>query len=110
MTVIFDSYYPAIADERINLTKVNFSAYVVDSTYIPNVEDKKVDVNGHVETLRQILIDDDISTLTMSEIIEKITSKLSDDELKLASGFVVYDIDSGVLCFFENLENNNLNT
>ena len=55
---------------------------MVDSTYIPNVEDKKADVNGRVETLTKILVGGDISILTMSEIIEKITSKLSDDELK----------------------------
>ena len=104
MTIIFDSYYPAIADEKINLTKVNFSAYVVDSTYVPQLTDKKSDVTGRVETLTKILVVGDISFLTMSEIIEKITSKLSDDELKLASGFVVYDIASGVLCFYETLE------
>lgn len=107
MTIIFDSYYPAISDERINLTKVNFSAYVVDSTYVPQLTDKKADVNGRIETLTKILVGGDISFLTMSEIIEKITSKLSDDELKLASGFVVYDIASGVLCFYETLERMN---
>lgn len=105
MTVIYNTYYPAIADERINLTKVNFSAYVVDSTYIPNVEDKKANINGRVETLVKILVGGDISTLTMSEIIAKVTSELTEDELKLASGFVVYDIASGVLCFYETLEN-----
>lgn len=107
MTLIYNTYYPAISDERINLTKVNFSAYVVDSTYIPQLTDKKTDVNGRIETLTKILVAGDISTLTMSEIIEKVTSKLSDDELKLAAGFVVYDIASGVLCFYETLDKMN---
>lgn len=104
MTVIYNSYYQSISDNRINLTKVNFSAYVVDSTYTPELTDKKVNVIGRVETLRQILVGGDISTLTMSEIIEKVTSKLSDEERKQAAGFVVYDIASGVLAFFESLE------
>ena len=104
MTILYNSYYPAISDERINLTKVNFSAYVVDSTYVPQVSDKKANVIGRVETLVKILVGGDISTLTMSEIIAKVTSELTEDELKLASGFVVYDIATSVLCWYESLE------
>ena len=64
MTTIYNTYYPNIQDGKINLTKVNFSAYVVDSTYMPDVEHKKADVTGRVTTLRQVLVEGDISTLT----------------------------------------------
>ena len=104
MTLIYDTYYPAISDGAINLTKVNLSAYVVDSSYKPELTDKKTDVTGRIETLTKILVGGDISTLTMAEIIEKVTSKLSDQEKEKAAGFVLYDIASGKLCFFESLE------
>ena len=107
MTTIYDTYYPAIETGTIDLTDVNFSAYVVDSTYIPDPGDGKNDVSGKIETLVKVLIDDDVSALTMSEIIEKITGKLSDEEKSKAAGFVVYDIASGKLCFYESFDNIN---
>lgn len=104
MTTIYNTYYPNIQDGKINLTKVNFSAYVVDSTYMPDVEHKKADVTGRVTTLRQVLVEGDISTLTMSEIIEKVKEKLDEQEYEKAAGFVVYDIGTQELCFFETFE------
>ena len=82
MTTIYNTYYPNIQDGKINLTKVNFSAYVVDSTYMPDEAHKKADVTGRVITLRQVLVEGDISTLTMSEIIEKVKEKLVSPSLK----------------------------
>jgi hypothetical protein len=104
MTVIYNDYYPAIASGQIDLKNVNFSAYVCDETYTASPTHKKVNVTGKVETLVKVLVEGDISTLTMSEIIDKIKIKLSDEELKKAKCFVVYDIASGKLCFSEELQ------
>ena len=101
MTTIYNDYYPAISSGQIDLKNVNFSAYVCDSSYTPQPAHKKANVTGKIETLVKVLVEGDISTLTMSEIIEKIKSKLSDEELKTAVRFVVYDIASGKLCFSE---------
>ena len=109
MTTIYNTYYPNIQEGKINLTKVNFSAYVVDSTYMPDVEHKKADVTGRVITLRQVLVEGDISTLTMSEIVEKVKEKLDEQEYEKAAGFVVYDIGTQELCFFETFEKVNGN-
>lgn len=103
-TLIYNDYYPNIEEGNIDLTDVNFSAYVVDDTYNPAPSDKKTDVTGKVETLARILIEDDISKLTMADITDKIISKLSDEERNKAFGFVVYDIGTGKLCFYESLD------
>lgn len=103
-TVIYNDYYPNIEEGNIDLTDVNFSAYVVDQTYQADPAHKKADITGKVETLIKILIDEDISTLTMAEIIDKVMSKLSDDEKSKAAGFVVYDIATAKLCFYESLD------
>ena len=104
MTTIYNTYYPNIQDGKIDLKKVNFSAYVVDSTYVPDVEHKKADVTGRVITLRQVLVEGDISTLTMSEIVEKVKEKLDEKEFDKAAGFVVYDIYTQELCFYETFD------
>ena len=104
MTTIYNTYYPNIQTGKISLTNVNFSAYVVDSTYVPDVDHKKADVTGRVITLRQVLVEGDISTLTMSEIVEKVKEKFDEQEFEKAAGFVVYDIGTQELCFFETFD------
>jgi len=101
--MIYSKYYSNISSGLIDLNKVNFSAYVVDDTYEPKESDKKVNVIGKINTLRQILVGGDISTLTMGEITEKINSEIADIDKERAKGFVIYDISTGDLCFFENL-------
>lgn len=103
MTTIFAQYYQNIDAGLINLQNVNFSAYITDITYVPAENDTKADVTGRVETLVKILVGGDISTLTMSEIIEKITARLQPEELERAARFVVYDIATGDLCFSDTL-------
>ena len=102
-TVIYDTYYTNIASGKIDLKNVNFSAYVVDSTYVAKPTDKKANVTGKIETLVKILVAGDISTLSMSQIIDKVTASLDEEEKKKARGFVIYDIGTGVLCFYEPL-------
>jgi len=103
--MIYERYYSNIEQGKINLNNVNFSCYIVDKTYSPEVSHRKADVTGRIETIVKVLVGGDISSLTMSEITDKISSKLSEDELKQAYGFVVYDISTGDLCFYENFNN-----
>ena len=104
MTTIYDTYYPNIEAGRINLHAVNFSAYVVDASYVPDAAHRKSQVTGKIDTLVKVLVGGDISTLTMSQIIDKVTSKLQEEELKLAAGFTVFDIGTQELCFYEPFE------
>lgn len=102
--MIYDNYYSNVSNGTINPENINFSAYIVDDTYQFDSSHTKSDVTGRIETLVKVLIKGDIASMTMSEIIEKIKSKLEPNELEKAKGFVVYDIASTDLCFFENLE------
>lgn len=102
MTVIYDTYYPAIEAGEINLKDVNFSAYITTAAYQPQPQHSRANVTNRIETLVKVLVGGDISTLTMNEIIEKIKSKLSVEEYELAARFVVYNIATGDLCFSED--------
>ncbi|HET6558055.1 MAG TPA: hypothetical protein VFG54_12120 [Prolixibacteraceae bacterium] len=105
MTTIYASYYPAIQSGEIDLMNVNFSALVVDSSYLVDETHTKDDVDGRVETLSEILVGGDISTLSMGEITEKVLEQVLDDDKGKVAGFVVYDIRTNELCFFETIEN-----
>lgn len=103
-TFIYPKYYKNISEGFINPNNVNFSAYVVDSSYIPAENHTKAKVTGRIETLSKILVKGDIATLTMSGIIDKIWNQLEEDEKKTAHAFVVYDIASGDLCWHETFD------
>ena len=103
-TFIYNDYYKNVSSGKINPSDVNFSAYIVDETYVPQADHKKADVTGRIVTLRQVIINEDISTLSMSEIIEKVKDKLEDAEYEKAAAFVVYDIVSAELCWCEDFD------
>lgn len=102
MTVIYDTYYPNISAGNIDLKNVNFSAFIVDESYEADPSHLKSQITGKVETLVKVLVGGDISTLTMGEIVDKVKSKLSNEEYEKAVGFVVYDIATHKLCFYES--------
>jgi hypothetical protein len=103
-TFRYPIYEKNVTDGTINPLDVNFSAYIVDDTYKPAAQDTKAKVTGRIETLVKILIGGDISTLTMSQIIDKVKSKLSDEEYEQATAFVVYDIATADLCWHETFD------
>lgn len=103
-TTVYNDYYKNVSLGKINPSDVNFSAYIVDESYVPEPTHKKADVTGKIVTLRQVIINEDISTLSMSEIIEKVKSKLEDDEYEKAAAFVVYDIATTELCWHETFD------
>jgi len=102
MTVIYDTYYPAIEAGEINLKDVNFSAYITTAAYQPQPQHRRANVTNRVETLVKVLVGGDISTLTMDQIINKVAAKLTAKEYELAHRFVVYNIATGDLCFCED--------
>ena len=107
MTTIYDTYYPAIAAGEIILEQVDFGVIVIGKNYIPNVTDTfdTFDADSDVlEVFDDVLVEKDIVTLTMSEIIAKVTEQVNEDLLELAYGFVVFDTPTKKLCFYENFD------
>lgn len=103
-TFIYPKYYENVSGGVINPNNVNFSAYVVDNSYVPAETHTKTKVTGRIETLSKILVKGDIATLTMSGIIDKVWNQLEEDEKKTAYAFVAYDIASGDLCWHETFD------
>lgn len=103
MTTIYNTYYTSIQSGEINLNNVNFSVITVGKEYEPKEEDSIGDVVDVVKTSINLLIGNDISTLIMSEIIDKIKTELSEEEIEKSNGFVVYDTLTDKLCFYENI-------
>lgn len=105
MTIIYDSYHPAISSGEIDLNNVDFSVIVVGKSYNPVKEDTKETVTNVLQTIDNLLVESDIITLTMSEIVDKIFGKVSEENQKKAYGFVTFDAKSEKLCFYENFNN-----
>lgn len=117
MTVIFDQYYTNIALGLINLANVNFSCLLV-SDYSPASTHSRDDVTGVLIDIPAVLMENDIVSLSMSEIVEKVNTQalLNKDliDISTITGFVFYapglisvvdevtqEITS--LCFYEPL-------
>lgn len=104
MTVIYNSYYPAIEIGEIDLNKVDFSVLVVGKDYEPKEEDTISNVIAVVESFDDVLVEKDIATLTMGEIIDKVAQQVQEESKRTAHGFVVFDTRTEKLCFYENFE------
>ena len=104
MTVIYNSYYPAIESGEIDLNKVDFSVLVVGKDYEPKPEDTITEVVDVIETFDDVLVEKDIATLTMGEIIDKAAQQVQEESKRTAHGFVVFDTRTEKLCFYENFE------
>lgn len=103
MTTIYDTYYPSIQSGEIDLYNVNFSVITVGEEYEPKEDDTIDNIIDIIKTSIDLIIGDDITKLTMSEIIDKIKNDLSEEELQKSKGFVVYDTLTDKLCFYENI-------
>ena len=104
MTVIYDTYYPAIESGEIDLNKVDFSVIVTGKDYEPNQADTFDTVTDVVEVFDDVLVERDIATLTMSEIIDKVAQQVTEELRERAHGFVVFDTATKKLCFYENFD------
>lgn len=117
MTVIFDQYYQNIALGLINLANVNYSCLIVGD-YTPESTHTKDNVTGILIEAHSVLVGEDIITLSMAEIVEKVNALVlaNKDSIDTSNvtGFVFYapglqyttdevtqEITS--LCFYEPL-------
>jgi hypothetical protein len=104
MTTVYNDYYANLETGVIKIDNVNFSVQLLDGSYVPDAAHKKSAVKGVIKTYPGLLRGTDIVTLTMSEIVDKIKNRMQDlDEAYRdgADGFVVYDIGTQKLCFYE---------
>ena len=104
MTVIYNTYYPAIGSGEIDLNQVDFSILVVGKDYEPKPEDTISVVVDVVETFDDVLVEKDIATLSMGEIIDKVALQVQEESKRTAHGFVVFDTRTEKLCFYENFD------
>ena len=120
MTTVYTDYYNAYDKKLMDITNVSFLAMLVDETYIPNGNHTIDDVNGVIISVPFVLIDNDIVTLSMSEIIDKATYQIKDymslypeeinkDYLTEIEPFnkgryvTIFNPDLNILCFTETI-------
>lgn len=105
MTLIYDTYYPNISSGLIDLANVNFGVILTNDSYQPKESDTIEEVIGIIEVNTEPIQGDMISTMTMSQIIDSIGQVF--EKAIEARYFVVVDINTGDLCFCEELQNLN---
>jgi hypothetical protein len=127
MTTVYSAYYQAYDSGRLDLTNISFLVMLVDGSYIPDASDTLDDVVGLIVSVPYVLVDRDILTFSMSEIVvnslklieeymESYPSEvlesyrnLTGDNFSLslkdagAKQLVVYDPRIDILCFTEEL-------
>ena len=109
MTTIFNKYHESISNGTIDIyNNVNLSVAVCDKTYTPNESDVKSDINGIIQTYVNLLIEKDICTLSMGDIVDRVYNKLDEELKKNAYRFVVYDTETNILCFCEEFHKMNM--
>lgn len=106
MTVVYSDYYAKIESKEIDIENVFFNVSIVTENYIPNINDKPIDVFEYIITNIGALSKKDIVTLTMSEILEKVKEKLKKG-ISISSNNIVLEIDKSNLSNEkkENLKN-----
>ena len=117
MTVVYEEYYQNIAIGLIDLANVNFSCLLV-SDYSPASTHSKSDVTGVLIDIPAVLVCEDIISLSMSEIVEKVNTLALENkdqiDVSKVTGFVFYapglklETEEGTqeitsLCFYEPL-------
>jgi len=117
MTVIYDEYYKNIALGLINLANVNYSCLLVGD-YAPDSTHSKDNVTGILIEAHSVLVGEDIISLSMAEIVEKVNALVLENkdsiDISKVTGFVfyalnlIYTTDEGTqeitsLCFYEPL-------
>lgn len=109
-TVVYNEYYEKIQSNEINIEDVFFNVSIVTENYIPNINDKPIDVFEYIITNVGALSKTDIVTLTMSEILEKVKEKLNKG-ISISSNNIVLEINKTNLSDEkkENLKNMMMN-
>lgn len=104
MTLIFDSYYESISNGTIDLNNVDFGVILVTKEYNPDAKHLFSDIVPFVHKIDSVLLNNDIVSLSMSEIVSKIETLVTDEQKQIVVAFITYDTSSNTLCFYENFE------
>ncbi len=109
-TIVYNEYYEKIQSKEIDIENVFFNVSIVTENYIPNINDKPIDVFEYIITNVGALSKTDIVTLTMSEILEKVKEKLNKG-ISISSNNIVLEINKTNLSDEkkENLKNMMMN-
>lgn len=122
MTVVYNDYYNAFDNKTMDITNVSFLVILVDDKYIPNSSDKLDDVVGDIISVPYVIVDNDIVTLGMGELINKSEENIKEyielypneiseeyrydnDVYKKGKKIVVFNPSLNILCFSEDLMN-----
>jgi len=101
MTTIYKNYYLNVDSGKIDITNVDFSVKVM-MDFTPYVDYELSDLVDSVYNFDSLFLGDEMTKLSMSEIIEKIENKIKEtEEIKCKYWYVVYDTNIGDLCFSE---------
>lgn len=105
-TTIYNEYYEKIQSKEIDIENVFFNVSIVTENYVPNVNDKPIDVFEYIITNVGALSKKDIVTLSMSEILDKVKQKLKKG-IAVSSNSIISEIDKSNLSDEkkENLKN-----
>lgn len=123
MTTVYTDYYVAYESGTMNIAQVNFLAMAVDKTYIPDASHKLEDVCGLIIAVPYVLTDNDIVTLSMSEITEKAEADIKEyieqypeqifedfkqiqEPFSKARNIVFFNPELQILCFAEEVNLN----
>ena len=99
MTTIYKNYYLNVDSGRIDITDVDFSVKVMKD-FTPDVNYELSDLVDSVYSFDSLFLGDEMTKLSMSEIINKIENNIT-EEIKCKYWYVVYDTNIGDLCFSE---------
>lgn len=134
MTTVYKDYYEAYDRGIMNLNNISFLVMLLDETYIPSNDHKLDDLIGLILTVPYVIVNDDIITLTMGEIIQKSIENIMDYARtypnEITEGFenlfeerssnveiedyhknfylVFYNPSLNILCFSEQITKNDL--
>lgn len=111
MTTKYQSYLQAINEGTIDLNDVNFSCHCVGE-YLPDENHTLADVTDILSTTDEVLTGNCILTDSMSQIVDKIQSKINITKVidgvettTQIEGMKFYVVFSGeTLCFCEGVE------
>ena len=114
-TIVYQDYYSAYDNGLFDIKNVDFNVKLVSEEYTPNQEHKPLDVDKYILNGISVLIEDDIATKSMGELIEKIKNNFLlffsnfPEEIKSEIDTIILDTDKAdkIKDAIDNVEENN---
>jgi hypothetical protein len=125
MTTVYNAYYAAYDSKQLDLSNVSFLAMLTADTYVPDPNHTLSDVHSVIVAVPFVIVNDDIVTLEMSDIVKKALAEIKDygknypqevgegymeifqdlrsDDFEKRYGLVLYDPSLDILCFSEEV-------